>query len=225
MRCNFVNKNKRKINEIVTKMASKKTIFGGFSAVKTNPEYHRDSTKEKGQKLVESGHVFDVKEVRENDSIEIIGFCVKETSIRDHPYRIVLSLDQQRIVQDSRCQCISGQNGDCKHTAALIYFVNSERQESQTDQQCQWRKPSQYGQKLYSKGKTFDEIFNLSQPKCSFKPPSKSEQDSHLELLKKHGDSGSMMFQMLTAKVRGRKGWILPIFSYFDWLFSGQRCC
>ncbi len=186
---------------MASKMASKKTIFGGFPPIKTLQD-HRESTKEKGQQLVESGHVFEVKEVRENDSIEIIGFCVKQTSVRDHPYRIVLTLNQERIVQDSRCQCVSGLNGDCKHTAALIYYVNNERQESQTDRQCQWRKPSQYGQKLYPKGKTFDEIFNLSQPKCSFKPPSTSEQESHLELLKKHGDSNSMMFHMLTAQVR-----------------------
>ncbi len=186
-------------------MSSKKTLFAGFSTVQWKvgvaDEEHRDSTKEKGKKLVESGHVFDVKEVRENEEIEIIGFCVRETNIRDKPYKICLELDQARNVKDARCQCIAGLHGDCKHTAALIHFVNSERQESKTDEKCTWRTPSKYGQKLYPKGKSFDEIFGFNTPRPSFKPPPAAEQESHLKLLQKYGDSNSLMFQMLTAEV------------------------
>ncbi len=204
-------------------MATKKIILGGFSAIKWQDDVvhpHRESTKEKGQKLVESGHVFDVKEIRENGTIEFVGFCVKETNIRDKPYKITLSLDSARSVQDARCQCIAGVKGDCKHTAGLVYYINNERQESKTDQKCNWRTPSQYGQKLYPKGKTFDEIFGFKQPRAKFLPPSQADQVLHKELVEKHGGTNSMMYQMLNAEVRS-SGFLLDVlvFHFIEYAF------
>ena len=186
-------------------MSSKKVILCGFSSISwpnsDNVSEHRDSTKVKGQKLAEADHVFDVKEIRENNHIEIVGFCVRETSVREKPYKVALELDDKRVILDARCQCVSGLNGDCKHTAALIYYINNEREESQTDRKCTWRAPSQYGQKLYPKGQTFDEIFGFNGPKALFKTPSEDDQESHRNLLQKYGDSNSLMFHMLSAKV------------------------
>ncbi len=203
--CNAVFKiNKRSFE----KMSSKKVILCGFSSVSwqnnegdDDSSEHRDSTKAKGQKLAEADHVFDVKEIRENGRVEIVGFCVRETSVREKPYKITLELDDNRKILDARCQCVAGLNGDCKHTAALIFFINNEREESQTDRKCTWRAPSQYGQKLYPKGQTFDEIFGFNQPKARFNAPSEEDQNSHLKLLQKYGDANSLMFHMLSAKV------------------------
>ena len=101
----------------------------------------------------------------------------------------------------AHCTCISGTAGNCKHTCALIVYINSERTESQTDQQCQWFKPAEWGKKMYPKGEEVESVYKFPKTeKLTFIGPNEMEQKERLELLRSLGDTSSQMFLMLNAK-------------------------
>ena len=128
------------------------TISVGFSTIKWN-ENEEHKALEHGKKLMLSGHIFNVKEVRES-KVQIIRYCLRETNLNNKPYMIVLILDNQRNITNAHCQCQAGVTGLCKHTGALIYYINNEREESKTDKPNTWKAPSKYLQDLYPKGQT-----------------------------------------------------------------------
>ena len=121
--------------------------FGSISGLK-----FRDDIVVKGSALFVGGHVGDIKEIRKNGKISIIGRCIPEGSIRNSPYIITLELDPStRVVSEAHCNCQAVATGMCKHTYALFTAVNSERLESKTDQEQMWQKPSAANFTLYPK--------------------------------------------------------------------------
>ena len=175
------------------------TLFGGFKSVL--PLQFRKSTKSKGKKLLP--HVFNVKEVSEEGKATIIlGNVGRQTSVRKAVRIITLELDSERNITTMHCGCVSGADGDCKHVFAVINYVNSERHESQTDQQCQWIKPKQWGEKMYPKGREMDEIVKTKEKaeKARFLCPTQQEQNERLALLQRIGDTGSQMYMLLQAE-------------------------
>lgn len=97
-------------------------------------DFLRDSTIEKGKKLFEADHVSHVEEVRSVGKDAFIdGRVVPQTSISKTPYFVQVALDTNRNVSSAHCNCISGSDGKCKHTSAVIHYVNHERDESRTD--------------------------------------------------------------------------------------------
>ena len=179
-------------------MSRKIVLRAGFQTI-AGPEF-RPAALTKGPKLL--GHVFNVEEVKDSTKTVILGHCGKQTSVKDRKTRKVeLELDSDRKVVSAHCSCVAGVAGNCKHTCALVVYVNSERTQSQTDEQCQWYKPSEWGQKNYPKGEEVENIYNLDRtPQLTFSGPTKDEQQDRLELLRSLGDTSSQMYMMLNAK-------------------------
>ena len=182
------------------KMATTITISCGFSPVFCN--FFRKSTFKKGKALVP--HVFNVSETRSKQGKEIVisGKCVRQASVSKAPYNVELSLDETRNVTSALCSCAAGTQGQCKHTAAVVSFINIEREESQTDKHCNWKTPSSRGKSLYPKGETIDNILNnpVPTPKLNFLGPSQNEIQQQIELLEQNSLTSSMLYKVLTAK-------------------------
>ena len=116
--------------------------------------------------------------------------------------KIDLVLGPNREVLSARCSCVSGITGDCKHTCALVIFINKERTESQTDQICEWyQKPTEWGKRNYPKGEEVESIYNLKRvTPLSFEGPTVEQQQQRRILMESLGDTSSQMYQLLTAQ-------------------------
>ena len=150
-------------------------------------------------------HIFDVKETQfegKNDT-SISGKCVRQASIHKAPYNIELILDQTRTVSSALCSCIAGIQGMCKHAAALMHFINTERNETKTDTSCKWQAPTSKGRSLYPKGETIEKILQNPTPteQLTFQGPSKEQIQDQIVLLEKSGLTNSSMYKMLTAPI------------------------
>ena len=179
--------------------SQKLTIKVGFSEIKSEGHF-RHSNLSKGQNLVNAGHIIDVEEVRETGKVtEIRGYCIPQTNIRNNPYPMELYLDDERNVIGGRCSCSGGATANCKHSAALFVYINSERIESQTDRQQEWNAPSKAAKKLYPKGETIAKLFNLeSTPRLTFERDDESL-SSFKEILLKHNATDGCLFNMLSS--------------------------
>ena len=79
-------------------------------------------------------------------------------------------VNNERVVIHSDCQCVSGEGwpdcvgADCKHAAALYFFINSGEHKSisKTDEKLAWKTPSEKKRELYPQGKTFAELIKNS---------------------------------------------------------------
>ena len=181
------------------------TIKCGFG--KISGLHFRDDIMTKGEDLLTGGHLGDVKEVRHpipiipylNGKISVIGRCVPEASIRKTPYIITLELNPSREVTLAHCSCQAGATGMCKHTYAVYKAVNSEREESKTDQEQVWQKPSEANLKLYPKGEPVTKImFDQNPEKHTFKS-SEEASDILVGLFQKHGLRDAAIFKSLTV--------------------------
>ncbi|KAL4721287.1 hypothetical protein ACJJTC_014294 [Scirpophaga incertulas] len=135
-----------------------KIIKYGFLPI--NNDRQRGQNISKGQKLFESGHVFDVIETvgQEQETI-LTGKIVTQTKI-SNVHDVKITLDCNRNIKSATCKCKAGLSGQCKHVCALVHYVNSaESAESKTSYAQQWGKPT-YRQLLgYDKGVTMAELF------------------------------------------------------------------
>ena len=167
-------------------MANSTRYRCGFSSIKFGDTF-RGNTLSLGKNLVEANHVFNVEEVVElGKRREIFARCVPQTKVNDDPYRLSIILNENRAIYDFLCSCPAGSGtvasegsrNACKHIAALAIYINSEREESKTDADCEWRGPSSKAKELYgNKGKSMTEIFGLPEtPSHDWtKVPSKEE--------------------------------------------------
>ena len=166
----------------------------GFSPVSCN--FFRKSTQKKGEALLK--HIFNVKETHSNlkEEILISGKCVRQASVSKQPYNFELTLDKTRNVTSALCSCVAGVQGKCKHLAAAVAYVNSEREESPTDRQCSWQNPSSRGKYLYPKGETIDNILQtpFPTPKLEFSEPNQEEIIQQIALMEKHNLKSSMLY-------------------------------
>ena len=160
----------------------------------------RQSILENGKQLFKSGHVKNVTENREQGKpTEIIGDCIRQTNIRDSAYHLSLVLDENRLITGAACQCIAGESGICKHTSALVYFVNEEREETKTDTQCSFVAPSKAGREKYPKGKPLSEIFNFKNkcPKFDFMDVSMETKTEQFQWMEAAGNTSSPLYKIL----------------------------
>ena len=67
------------------------TIKCGFGSI-SGLDF-RDDIVKKGADLLAGGHLGDIKEIRSNGKVSILGRCVPEASIRSTPYIITLELN------------------------------------------------------------------------------------------------------------------------------------
>lgn len=114
-------------------------IYCGFTKLQGIHSFFRASNIEKGRKLLESKHVYNVKEVSEPDTT-ITGKCVAQTS--RHSYDISIRVESERTVPSATCGCKGGIGGQCKHAAAVALYVNSDPVQSCTDRPQACGRPS-----------------------------------------------------------------------------------
>lgn len=64
-----------------------------------NVQPHFSFTNDKGQKLYESNHVFNVQELRLIEGLSVItGFVVRQTSVNLEPYKVKLEVNIKLII-------------------------------------------------------------------------------------------------------------------------------
>jgi hypothetical protein len=182
-------------------ITKKIVLSSGFPEIKT--DFFRQSILEHGQKLVNADHLYRVTEEKVAGMSTIYGYCVPQTNVRKSAYRIELRLDEIRNVVGGNCTCVAGAGVTCKHSAALVCFVNSERDESKTAKACEWAKPSQKKLNLYPKGRSVDAIINNPRPVSppTFRPLSDEAKAEMLAFHMEVDETDSMMFKTLTATV------------------------
>ena len=198
-------------------MAKSTSYRCGFSSIKFGNTF-RENTLDLGKELVLGGHVFNVEEVVDHsgsEKREIFGRCLPQTKVNDNPYKLSIVLGKDRVISDFLCSCPAGlgtstsdpnfSRNACKHVAALAIFVNTEREESKTDADCEWRGPSAKAKELYgNKGKPLSEIFGYPEtPGHDWeKQPSSEKKLKLANLLEKHGLSDTPMYKICKLEVR-----------------------
>lgn len=172
------------------------TICGGFEKVVV-PEFRKDTVK-KGTFMAD--HILNIREVRRAGTCTINGQCIREMSLSNDPYNVELVLDPvTRSVVDARCSCQAGVTGLCKHTAALVRAVNTERSSGCTDDSQKWHKPSQKLQELYPKGETVQQLLQGKKAVRRDFQVDRHSLDDLASLLEKHKLQNSSMFKSITA--------------------------
>ena len=149
-------------------------------------------------------HVDDLKETIYSTYSLIEASVMPEMNIRKSPYKVRINVNNQRLITEANCSCVCGITGSCKHTAAVIYMVNTERDTTKTDKECTFNKPSVKNDKSerYAKAKKIKELYPLKTPASppTFQEPSEEEKASYLALLEECGDNYSHYYHLLTAE-------------------------
>ncbi len=169
------------------------------------PDFFRATTLKKGKDLVAAQHLSDIVEFQEGEKSFIKGECIPETSVSNKPYKVSIDLTERREVKEARCQCQAGVTGNCKHTAALLHYINEERSMGCTDKEQVWSKPSKKKQELYKKGETIEKIFSFP----SQSPPTFRADQEHKEKLANDlasfGLTSSSLYKSLNAEKEGEE--------------------
>ena len=179
------------------------TICGGFGPISfpTERQHFQGQALSKGRQLLQGEHLRNVREERENGKVFIRASCLPETRVRQGDYNIEFEVSRAtREVVESRCSCVAGVTGTCKHAAAAFLFVNEERSTGCTDDRPTWKKPSKKAQDRYPKGQTLEDLFNLPPTPA----PSFRATDAQLGLLKTRmeacGLQKACLYKSLTAE-------------------------
>ena len=77
--------------------------------------------------------------------------------------------------------------GSCKHAAGLIYYVNTHREESKTDESCSFIEPSKCAEKLYPRGEELENIEDIPEkykmPPVTFDMITNEAKEKHYKLM------------------------------------------
>lgn len=114
--------------------------------------------------------------------------------------RVEINIDEERKLKTAHCNCVSGVSGLCKHTSALVHFINSERTEGCTDNVQQWQKPSLKRQTLYPKGETIESLFKITPVSPPTFNPDSAKLKNFVNLLTQHNEQNGMYFKCLTIQ-------------------------
>ena len=172
----------------------------GFTPICLENFQIRKELLNKGEKLVEAGHIQEVQERRQAGfPVDINAICIPQTCISNDPYKLEITLDSKRRILRAHCKCIAGGDGHCKHISGLVYLINNKRDEASTDKKCNWLAPSARAKRLYPNGEPFTEIFNID-PKyrmedLSFKV-SFEDKEKLRELMDETGNTNSPLYQL-----------------------------
>lgn len=167
----------------------------GFQAI--TEDFLRPDSIAKGKQMVE--HLSEVREERKGGKINIMARCIREMSIREDPYFIDLDIHPtSRRVIHARCSCVSGVSGLCKHTAALVQYINTQREASCTSGPPTWLKPKSRAQQLYPKGEKVEDLIGSKKTEM----PTFKEDPERLECLASElehfGLTSSSLYKMIT---------------------------
>ena len=179
-------------------------ICTGFSEIQWNNLNLRQEQVKNAISLVESGHIFNVIEKRISDErSEITANCIRQASVMDRAFSLSLQIDNERTIIPGSVTCVPcpfGACGDCKHALALMLYVNTERDETKTDQECAWLDPSKAGKKRYPRGQELEIIAKVPEkfrcPEVSFESPSDEIKKMQADSMEKHGNIESPLYKL-----------------------------
>jgi hypothetical protein len=150
-------------------------------------------------------HIMNVQERREQGKVTISGKCIKGTKLSDDPYKVEIEIDpQSRKWISGHCSCVNGIDGNCKHTAGLVFFVNTERTVGCTDEAKKWKKPAEKVKKIYPKGQTVEELLLGTFTPHATKKPTEEELQDLANKLAAFGLQDSGLYKTLTADTKNR---------------------
>ena len=178
-------------------------IEAGFSSIDVEGVF-REETLRKGSEI--RTHVREIRERRSAGQVTITGMCIPQTKLRDKPHSLWIEIDPQtRKWIDGHCRCKAGEGtstiGKCKHIAALVLEINSERTEGCTDTPQRWKQTTVSNQlcTLYPKGKCIEELYlGTYTPQM----PERPNEDTLMDLATKlasFGLTNSSLFKTLTV--------------------------
>ncbi|KAM7281805.1 uncharacterized protein ISCGN_016724 [Ixodes scapularis] len=113
-------------------------LFCGFKPIQDIGNFYRDQALEKGKRLFQNNHVYGV---REENGTDIAAKCHSQQG--KHVYDVTLQLiqDSRKVVAGS-CTCRYGVLGECKHSAAVVHYINTHEVSACTSVPQAWGKPS-----------------------------------------------------------------------------------
>ncbi|XP_075547109.1 uncharacterized protein LOC142580148 isoform X2 [Dermacentor variabilis] len=124
-----------------------------FKSVDGLDQHFRPSILRKGRRLFENNHVYGVREVDETD---VSAKCLSQQS--KHMYEVGLKLTMQpRKIESGVCTCRYGSMGNCKHCAAVAFYLNEFNHASCTSAPQTWGKPA--GKPLLNDKASIGELF------------------------------------------------------------------
>ena len=86
----------------------------------------------------------------------------------------------------------------------MILYINNHRDETQTDVSCAFIEPSKLAKSQYPRGEEIEKIDeipeDLKMPRLSFDMISDAEKEYHVNLMRKHGNTRSPLFRMMSLK-------------------------
>ena len=181
-------------------------IACGFEEVLFDHYPFRDEQINKGTDLVEADHIFNVREkIIEGKETEICCHCIPQAKVMDPAYFLFIKLDIERRVKSVACNCGFGGNADCKHAYALLLYINTERDDSKTSENCTWKDPSKAGKKRYPKGQRLEVIANIHpkyhRPPVLFERPSDEDCKKQLEIMEAVGNTETPVYKLLKMKL------------------------
>jgi hypothetical protein len=159
-------------------------IRSGFQSICDDSARFRKDVLRKGELLYKADRIFCVQEIWKSGEIKIEARCVPEMSINSIPYNVTIYLDDNRNIERMHCSCVAGSMGQCKHTSALVLFINGERDETCTDHQMNWNQPSEKNKSLHRKGQSLDKIFGTETPTPKYSKPNPEAIQQYLEIFK-----------------------------------------
>nr|XP_050034009.1 uncharacterized protein LOC126530763 [Dermacentor andersoni]XP_050039166.1 uncharacterized protein LOC126536286 isoform X2 [Dermacentor andersoni] len=130
-----------------------RVLHCGFKSVDGLDQHFRPSILRKGRRLFENNHVYGVREVDETD---VSAKCLSQQS--KHMYEVGLKLTMQpRKIESGVCTCRYGSMGNCKHCAAVAFYLNDFNHASCTSAPQTWGKPA--GKPLLNDKASIGELF------------------------------------------------------------------
>ncbi|KAM7296494.1 uncharacterized protein ISCGN_021652 [Ixodes scapularis] len=113
-------------------------LFCGFRDTEDIGSFFRDQALEKGYRLFKNNHVY---AVREEDGVDIAAKCHSQQG--KHVYDVTIRLNpQSRKIIAGSCTCRYGVLSECKHSAAVVHYVNKHAVATCTSLPQAWGKPS-----------------------------------------------------------------------------------
>ena len=194
-------------------------IESGFNPIKV--DIHRSGIIKNGKALLQ--HIFNVQEIRANGTIHFRASCNASMDI-SKVYQLSLEVTpDERVFKIGHCTCVAGGEFNCKHGAALVHFINSERPQSCTDGRMEWGSPSERKLKLAPKGVPVNDLLGIkSTPPVKFQYNPDQRYASYAEKMAEFGLTNASFYKSLTCDKR------LVLFSlitFLNLLFSVCDSC
>ena len=164
---------------------------------------------DEGEKFLTAKHLFNIKATKEQGAgkiVHISACCIPEMKIRES-YRVWMEINEVNKPIAHNCTCPFG-SYLCKHKAALVMYSKNHRNETQTDKDCNFIKPSEYSLKLYPRGQELEKIKNIPAkdccPKLTFDMIPDYEKRTLANLMKAHGVTNTPLYKLVSSPIKSK---------------------